>query len=78
MVPLIIKDMNDFLLKLKELGGAPQNAIICTIDVVGLYPNIPHCKGLEALEKAINDGEVKIPLEHLLNFGKGYFGKQLF
>ena len=40
LVPSIIKDTNDFLLKLKELGGATRNAIICTIDVVGLYPHI--------------------------------------
>ena len=70
MVPSIIKDKDDFLLKLKELGGAPRNAIVCTIDVVGLYPHILHCEGLEALEKAINDGVVKIPSEHLLNLAK--------
>ena len=28
----------------------PQGAILCTIDVVGLYPNIPHSEGLTALQ----------------------------
>ena len=70
LVPSIIKDTNDFLLKLKELGGAPRNAIICTIDVVGLYPHILHCEGLEGLKKAINDSEMEIPSEHLLNLAR--------
>ena len=37
-----IKDTNHYLKKLQELGSLPENAILCTIDVVGLYPNIPH------------------------------------
>ena len=44
-----IKDTNHFLKKLKELGRLPKNAILCTIDVVGLYPNIPHKEGLEPI-----------------------------
>ena len=48
----------------------PHNAIICTINVVGLYPHIPHCEGLEAPKIAINDGEVEIPSERLLNLAK--------
>ena len=28
--------------------------ILCTIDVVGLYPNIPHNEGLEAIRKAFD------------------------
>ena len=44
-----IKDTSDFLRKLKELGEVPENAILATADVVGLYPSIPHSDGLEAL-----------------------------
>ena len=44
-----IKDTNHFLSKLKSLGKLPQGAILCTIDVVGLYPNIPHSEGLNSL-----------------------------
>ena len=36
-----IKDTNDFLKKLRNLPDLPNDAILCTIDVVGLYPNIP-------------------------------------
>ena len=44
-----IKDTNHFLRKLKSLGKLPQGAILCTIEVVGLYPNIPHSEGLNSL-----------------------------
>ena len=43
------KDTNHFLIKLKSLGKLPQDAILCTIDVFGLYPNIPHSEGLTSL-----------------------------
>ena len=46
-----IKDTNHFLSKLKSLGKLSQGAILCTIDVVGLYPNIPHSEGLTALRR---------------------------
>ena len=45
-----IKDTNHFLHKISELGEIPNDAFLCTIDVVGLYPSIPHEEGLEALE----------------------------
>ena len=32
--------------KIKKLGQLPEGTIICTIDVVGLYPYIPHDEGL--------------------------------
>ena len=45
-VKLYIKDTNHFLSKLKSLGKLPQGAILCTIDTVGLFPNIPPSEGL--------------------------------
>ena len=55
-----IKDTNDFLHKLGRIGELPEGAILCTIDVVGLYPHIPHNEGLEALKEALStlDGRV--------------------
>ena len=49
-----IKDTNDFLRKLRDLPALPENALLCTIDVVGLYPNIPHNDGLTVLRKALD------------------------
>ena len=46
-----IKDTNYFLSKLKSLGKLPQGAILCTIDVVGLSPNIPHSEGLTSFRR---------------------------
>ena len=37
-----IKDTNEFLKKLRSLPKLPDDIILCTMDVVGLYPNIPH------------------------------------
>ena len=41
-----IKDTNDFLKKLRSLPNLPDDIILCTVDVVGLYLNIPHEEGL--------------------------------
>ena len=37
----------------------PEDAILCSIDVVGLYPSIPHHDGLEAIRKALDGREDK-------------------
>ena len=46
-----IKDTNHFLSKLNSLGKLPQGVVLCTIDVLGLYPNIPHSEGLTSLQR---------------------------
>ena len=49
-----IKDTNPFLRKIKNLGQLPEGAILCTSDVVSLYPNTPHevlrCKDGEKID----------------------------
>ena len=45
-LPHIVKDTTDFLFKLRELDDTPHGAIICTMDVVDLYPHIPHDEGV--------------------------------
>ena len=50
-----IKDTNEFLSKLRSLPKLPDNIILCTVDVVGLYPNIPHEEGLSALRKRLEN-----------------------
>ena len=49
-----IKDTNDFLKKLRSLPNLPDDIILCTVDVVVLYPNIPHDEGLSALRKRLD------------------------
>ena len=46
-----IKETNDFLRKLQNFPKLPNDVILCTIDVVGLHPNISNDKGLLFLEK---------------------------
>ena len=54
-----IEDTNYFLRKIASLPPLPDDIILCTIDVVGLYPNIPHDEGLIALRKSLESREDK-------------------
>ena len=49
-----IKDTNDFLKKLRSLPNLPDDITLFTVDVVGLYSNIPHDEGLSALRKRLD------------------------
>ena len=48
-----IKDTNDFLKKLRDLPDWPEESIICSIDVVGLYPSIPNEEGLRFIRNVL-------------------------
>ena len=37
-----VKDTGDLLEKIESLGRIPEDAILVTADVVGLYPSNPH------------------------------------
>ena len=50
-----IKDTGDFLNKIRNINAIPENAILVTANVVGLYPSIPHQAGLEALREALDN-----------------------
>ena len=53
------KDSQHFITESRKLGKIPDNAILVTTDVVGLYPSIPHKVGLRALKEAIDKREQK-------------------
>ena len=62
-----IKDTNDFLRKLSDLPPFKKDVLLCTVDVVGLYPNIPHKDGIEALKSVLDSRENKtVSTESLL------------
>ena len=66
-----IKDSTDFINKIGQIGDIPENAILVTADVVGLYPSIPHKAGLQALKNALEKREQKhIPTEKLINMAE--------
>ena len=47
-----IRDSSHFLEKIKNIRSIPDNAMLVTADVVGLYPSIPHSAGLNSLKKS--------------------------
>ena len=66
-----IKDTGDFLQKIKKINAIPENAILVTADVVGLYPSIPHQAGLEALREALNKRKSQnVPTEKLVKMAE--------
>ena len=70
-IPSYVKDTNDFLAKLKDMERFPDGAILVNIDVVGLYPNIPHDEGLEALQRTLNKrSNPVIPTDHIVNLAE--------
>ena len=44
-----LKDTKHFLSKFRSLPDLPPGALLVSLDVVGLYPSIPHSEGLAAL-----------------------------
>ena len=54
-----IKVSNNFVKKIKHLKNIPDNAILVTADVVGLYPGIPYKAGLRALKEVLDRREEK-------------------
>ena len=46
----IFQRHNDILGKIIGLPFLSDKTILCRVDVVGLYPNIPHTDGLNALD----------------------------
>ena len=52
-----IKDFGDFIKKLKNIDHIPQDAIMVTANVVGLYPSTPHAAGLQSLRKTLENRE---------------------
>ena len=56
---VLYKRPNHFSKKTKELGQLQEGTILCTIDVVGLYPNIPLDEGLAFLKYFLNSKVVK-------------------
>ena len=61
-----VKDTNHFLNKFKVMGKFLGGAILVTIDVVGLYPHIPHDEALTAVRQQMTaldnrcDSEIRL------------------
>ena len=59
-----IRDSEDFINKSQNLGKIPDYAVLVTVDVVGLYHNIPHNVGLRGLKEALDKREAEFVLKN--------------
>ena len=63
-----------FINKMSQTGDIPENGILVTIEVVGLYPSIPHKVRLKVLKNALDKRKQKhIPTEKLINMVERVF-----
>ena len=73
-----VKDSSSFIIKPKSTDHIPRDAIMVTVDVIGLYTSIPHDAGLEVLRKALDNREKKkISVDDLIKMTEICFKKQL-
>ena len=75
----LIKDTNHLLRKIKSLGQLLEGAILCTIDVVGLYTNIPPEEGLASLRRFLDPRtEKKVTTETLVQLAEIVLKNNIF
>ena len=55
-----------------------RTVILCTIDIVGLCPHIPHEEGLETLRKALISDVGQELADDLINLAKLVLGNNYF
>ena len=48
-IPSYLRDTFDFLEKIRSIDSLPGDALLVTVDVVALYPSIPHDDGIKCL-----------------------------
>ena len=60
-VPSFIRDTKHLLNELAALPELPPHALLVTMDVVGLYNNIPHSDGVAACRRALDKRPVFVP-----------------
>ena len=62
-----IRDSIEFINKIKNLKNIPSNPILVKADILGLYPNIPHESGSNAIKGALENRTRKsVPTSDIL------------
>ena len=64
-----LQDTPDFLRFVEDInaeGPLPENSILVSIDVSGLYTNIPQDEGLEAVNDALDQAKLPFPKDFLM------------
>ena len=74
-----VRDSGHFLKKIKNISTLPENVILVTADVVGLYPSTPYQVGLSTLKEALENRSVKkIPTENLIKMAEFVLKNNVF
>ena len=58
----IIRDTQDFISRIKQLGPTHEGAILCTLDVSSLYTNFPHRERILAMAENFRSDPSKTPI----------------
>ena len=61
-----IRDTQDFIKTIKDLGPIPDGAILCTLGVSSLYTNIPNHEGILAIANKLRSDLTKSPITSFL------------
>ena len=56
-IPHILEDTRDFLQCLNQIGDIPENTLLVSFDVVGLYPHISHDQGVKIMRRFLDKRE---------------------
>ena len=56
-IPHFLEDTRDFLQHLNQIGDIPENALLVSYDVVGLYPHTPHDRDVEFMRRFLDKRE---------------------
>ena len=71
---------NHFLRKIKSLVQLPEGAILCNVDFLGLYTNMPYKEGLASLRKFLdsNFNFIRTETETLLELAEIVLKNNIF
>ena len=66
-----IRDTKDFLVQLQSIPPLPHDTILFTMDVVGVYSNIPHEDGLDACHTFLDRrSDHQLPTGDVINLAR--------
>ena len=64
-----LRDSGDFIDKIKRIEKITEGPFLVTVDVVGLYPSIPHKEGIVAIKQKLEEqSSIKIPTNEMFNY----------
>ena len=58
-IPSYVKDINDFLNKMKDINKVPEETYLVTMDVECCYTNITNSESIAATKKALDKRTIK-------------------